>query len=129
MRAVEKAGIKYQGRIDLDGRMIPNFVLRDHPRARPGDTDSSAPSYELFVVRDGRETVAGAAWIKNSEKVEGGDFMSLTLDNIRWPRPLNLTAFPPDSKSTTKDWTIVWSRPRAARVQDETAPDFEEETA
>jgi uncharacterized protein (DUF736 family) len=108
------SGVKFEGRVALEGRLDDILQLKDHPRA-DRDNDRS-PAYEVFIVRNGRAVAVGAAWLKNHEKV--GDFLSLTIDSPRWPRPVNLTAFPPD-KSSPDGWTVVWSRPRGARVQDE----------
>lgn len=122
-----KASVEFRGRVTLDGRFDDVLVLRKHPRAKneDGSVNENAPSYEIFFERNARELAAGAAWIKNSEKIEGGDFLSLTLDSIRWPRPVYLTAFPP-SKGDPDSWPVVWSRPRGARVQDETFDELED---
>lgn len=109
---VSGSGKKFEGWITIAGRLDEKVALRPHPRARPGDANSNAPSYEVFLVRGGRELCCGSAWIK-SGKVE---FLSMTLDQVDWPYPLNLAAFPPDG---TEDdaWVVVWSRPRGGRVQ------------
>lgn len=110
--------ILFDGKITLESRLDDILQLTRHPRA---DRDNDrAPTYEVFIAKPGRNAVAvGAAWLKNHEKV--GDFISITIDSPRWPRALNLTAFPPDeNKGDAKgEWTVIWSRPRGAKVQEE----------
>lgn len=124
---MDRAGVKFRGRVSLAGRFDDTLVLRDHPRAKKesGEANPNAPAFEIFFERNGRELACGAAWIKNHENV--GDFVSLTLDQINWPNPVYLTAFPPSKK--TEPWPVVWSRPRGARVQDETFEPFNESEA
>lgn len=109
-----KGDVLFTGRIILAGRLDDVLSLKKHPRANP-DNDK-APTYEVFITSKGRDIAAGSAWLKNHENI--GDFLSITVDKVDWPRAVHLTAFPPEKGAT--DWSVVWSRPRAARVQDET---------
>lgn len=121
--------ILFDGRIALQGRLDDVLQLAKHPRA---DADNDrAPAYEVFIQPPGqaRGIPCGAAWLKNHVNV--GDFLSITVDKVDWPRPLNLTAFPPDERKgdAKGEWTVVWSRPRGQRVQDEAVEGLDRETA
>jgi uncharacterized protein (DUF736 family) len=107
----------FEGNISLSGVLVGTLVLMPHPRANP--ENENAPSYEAALTEHGkRPFIAGAAWIKNSDKVKGGDFLSITLDAVKWDRAINVAAFPPEDEQST-DWRIVWSRPKGVRVQDQ----------
>lgn len=116
-----KGDVRFTGRVVLAGRLDDILSLKVHPRANP-DNDR-APAYEVFITSKGRDIAAGAAWLKNHEKI--GDFISITVDKVNWPHPVHLTAFPPDKGAS--DWSVVWSRPRAARVQDESFDELAEQ--
>jgi uncharacterized protein (DUF736 family) len=102
--------------------MDDQFALRVHPRAQPDNERS--PAYEVFILKSGREVACGAAWLKNHEKV--GDFLSITVDDVRWPRAVHLTAFPPEAKDS-ENWNVVWSRPRGAKASDESFDELSEQ--
>ena len=110
---VGKDGIEFQGIVRLGARLDGTLALRKHPRAGTSEDHPDAPN-------EGRPRPIGAGWIKNSERVS--DFISMTLDDPDWPAPLNLTAFPRTSDHADSIWTIVWSRPRGARIQDQEPP-------
>jgi uncharacterized protein (DUF736 family) len=121
MLKVGTGEVKFTGRVTLAGRLDDVLSLKVHPRANP-ENDRS-PAYEVFITSKGRELACGSAWLKNHEKI--GDFLSITVDKVGWPRAVHLTAFPPEGSS--KDWSVVWSRPRAARVQDESFDELAEQ--
>lgn len=114
LKAYAKGEVRFEGRVTLDGRLDDTIQLKTHPRAQPDN--ERAPSFEIFILKGGRAIACGSAWSKHHDKV--GDFLSLTIDNVRWPHPLNLTAFPPENSGS--DWEVVWSRPRGKKVSDET---------
>jgi uncharacterized protein (DUF736 family) len=113
---VARDGIEYRGRVQLGHRIDCELILRKHPRA------GSFPNHPDFTVEAvneaGKTRPIGAAWIKNSDRV--GDFLSMTLEDPDWPTALNLSVYPPIDGAVDTSWTVVWSRPRGARVQDET---------
>jgi len=121
----------FSGRILLADLIQGTLTLAPNPRA---SSNSEAPDY-LVSYHPSRATGApyqiGAAWIKNSEKVNGGDFLSMTLDSPRWTNSVNLSAFPPDESTVSETaetrspgWRVVWSRPRGAKVQEDQLPSF-----
>ena len=104
----QNSSIKFVGIIRLHGCVAGRLQLIDHPRAKPGE--SSNPNYEVFIEEGNEVFAIGAAWLKNSEKVNGGDFLSITLDSPKLDDPVNLSAFPPEDNKAP--WRIVWMRPR-----------------
>jgi len=106
----------FLGDVTLGSRLDGKLALVREKREGASDR---APEYAVLYCAIGQRSmrVMGNAWLKNSDKVNGGDFMSMTLDDPDWNSALNLTAFPPDKNGG--DWRIIWSRPRGARVQDE----------
>lgn len=123
MKAFKTGEVRFEGRITLEGRLDDVVQLKVHPRSQPDN--ERAPSFEIFLVKGGRAIACGSAWSKHHETV--GDFVSMTLDNVRWPNPLNLTAFPPEKSGD--DWSVVWSRPRAKRPQTESFAELADEDA
>lgn len=115
-------GIKFRGNITLGDRLDHDVMLVTNPRA---NEKSDAPDFDVVARRKsfvGSFKPIGGAWLKNSSKVNGGDFVTMTLDDPDWPNEIFVTAFPPDKGN---DWRIVWSRPRGARVQSEPAREQE----
>ncbi len=116
LTSVRTNGIEFQGPVRLGGRLDGELIFRKHSGAGASDNH---PDYAVeYLPSGGSMRPIGAAWIKNSARV--ADFISMTLDDPDWSSPLNLSAFPPSSEASTKVWTLTWSRPRGARVQDET---------
>ena len=99
---------KYRGTILLGTRINEVFALTTNPRAK---AESDAPDYDIYALANGQLTgrQLGAAWLKNSQRAGGGDFLALTFDDPDWPAPVYVTAF---SQDNSQDWRIVWSRPR-----------------
>lgn len=112
--AGENSSVKYAGMVRLIGRLDGLLELVPHPRC-DADNDRT-PDYEVFYqprATDGKFPI-GAAWLKNSENVDGGDFLSFTLVHPDWQDDLSLAAWP--AENVKKDgFRIVWSRPRAAQ--------------
>ena len=110
-----KDGYEFVGKIAYGANVRGDLVLRKARRAG----GNGAPDFDVYFTPHGSDATihAGAAWIKNGDRV--GDFLSISLDNPDWPGPVNVTAFPPDQG--TAEWTIVWSRPRGQRVQEQAA--------
>ena len=117
----QQGEVLFTGRVVLAGRLDDVISLKKHPRANPNN--DRTPAFEVFITSKGRDIACGSAWLKNHEKI--GDFLSITIDKVNWPRAVHLTAFPPEKDA--KDWSVVWSRPRAARVQDESFDELAEE--
>ena len=112
---VRANGIEFQGPVRLGDRLDGELILKKHGNAGSSGTH---PDYTVeYAPTGGRPRQIGAAWQKNGVRV--ADFLSMTLDDPDWSSPLNLSAFPPQAERGGSAWTLVWSRPRGARVQDE----------
>lgn len=114
---VQRADKSFHGNLSLIGRFDGAFELKVHPNARHGG--ESHPDYVVNYMPRGDlgKFQFGVAWLKNSDKV--GDFLSISLAHPSWGDDLILQAFPPNTSRDEKDWRVVWSRPRGARVQDQ----------
>ena len=112
-----KEGFEFVGKLVYGSMAHGDIVMRK--ARRTAASGEGAPDYDVFFTPKGSDNTfhAGAAWLKNGNRV--GDFLSLSLDSPDWPGAVNLAAFPPDGGDTS--WTIVWSRPRGERVQEERA--------
>lgn len=120
---VAVGGVEFRGQIVLGSRIDKYvFLIAKRPydqNGNPVDRNGNSPTHDVCVKREtGNYQVIGAAWTKASEKVEGGGFLSITLDDPDWPAPLNLSAFPPRRGI---EWRVVWQRPRGERIQDQAA--------
>lgn len=87
----------FQGRIAL----TPNPSYKDvsHPK---------------FIIKEKIASTwyeTGNAWLKESDKVNGGYFLSMTLDNPELDKPIYLTAYPQDDNASIFD--VKWSRPKS----------------
>lgn len=111
-------GVEFRGHVHVGSRLDGELILRKHRRSgSPGDN----PDFSIeYAPRIGDPRPIGAGWIKGGVRV--GDFISMTLDDPDWPSPLYLQAFPPARERGETAWTIVWTRPRGVRVQDEASP-------
>ena len=109
---------EFMGEVTLIQRLNGKLAL---VKAARSGKSKDAPDYDVLYCPNGERTMypLGAAWLKNSDKVSGKDFLSLTVFMPDWSEPANLTAFPPEGDG--KDWTVVYSRPRGARVQEQVA--------
>ncbi len=97
--------IGYRGQIATPGfaegvRFVPN----EH-RGR----SSNAPAFKIEMKFNGRPFETGAAWIKKSPKVKGGEFLTITLMNTALPKPIYLRAFPADEQPDGVDDLIEWN--------------------
>jgi uncharacterized protein (DUF736 family) len=102
--------LKFKGTVRLIGRLAGRLQLRTIARKMSSD---EAPDYEVFYQPAGEPEFypIGAAWLKNSDRVTGGDFLSLTCTHPDWPADLSLAAYPGTDKAA---YRLVWSRPRVA---------------
>lgn len=108
---VQGKSTKFQGTLRLGKRLNDDIILVDNPRRDL--QGKNAPAYDVLRRASGTKdpfNPSGAAWIKNSENVDGGDFLSITMDDPDWDSPLNLAAFP--GKDAAQPWQVQWSRPR-----------------
>lgn len=110
---LRKSGDQLRGMIRLGSRLAGELLFSNLARTTISD---NAPSYDVFYKPEGEAAVVrpiGQAWLKNSDKVEGGDFLSITLDDPDWHGAgldaINLSAFPREDGK----FRIVWSRPRS----------------
>ena len=98
-----------------------NIQLIANPRAAQG---TGIPDYIAQLRTRGSAYEAGNAWIKESKD---GEFLSITLDDPDWHKPLNLAAFPRfenvDGNSRLIEYAIVWTRPKGEKVQDKVQGD------
>lgn len=100
-------GASYRGRVTTiawSGRL--------HLEQAEAKRDDKSPDYNVFAVTaDGELAAIGNAWRKQSEangrKVA---FLSITMDDPAWDKPLNVAAFPSDGDPTTLE--IQWRRER-----------------
>jgi uncharacterized protein (DUF736 family) len=97
--------VRLIGRLDGELRLLanPNRGTEEHP-----DYDVYLKDYEQKVFH------IGGAWLKNSSRVEQGDFLSLSLEHPNWPSSLNLVAF----SNGTHSFEVFWQRPRGAKLQE-----------
>ena len=103
----DEVAIVYRGFIDLASFSANVFLV---PFAGQKET---APDFKIKVqTKSGWREISGGAWIKESERVEGGKFLSLTLDDDDMERPVYVTAFPDDDKPE-EVFNVVWSRAKA----------------
>lgn len=102
--------VKFRGPVKLIGRLCGTLEFIAHPRANTEKEGS--PDYEVQYRPSGSDHMfsVGSAWLKNSDRVDGGDFLSMTLINPDWPDDLSLAAYPLKGKPGT--FRVVWSRPR-----------------
>lgn len=111
--------ISYRGPIALSDLLNGELSLRKLQRKTTSD---NAPAFDVFYKPKDGDSVrpVGQAWLKNSDKVEGGDFLSLTLDDPKWEAikqpPVNLSAFPRDDGT----FRLVWQRLRQDRLAPKT---------
>jgi uncharacterized protein (DUF736 family) len=114
----EIPSLKFAGEIILGRRCNGFLELHENVKAKTAtkkpDTPDYIVKYKPFTWR-GSFMVAGAAWLKNG--ASPGDFLSISMDDPDWTAPLNLAAFFQPDKSLT----IVWTRPRSARTQEQMA--------
>jgi uncharacterized protein (DUF736 family) len=103
----------YVGKVSLGRRLSGTIGLREHPLT--GQSKKS-PDYEVLYKHEGKPNFGalGSAWEKESEDKKT-EFVSMSLDSPDWDDGLNLTAFRREDGTLS----VVWSRPRGARVQDE----------
>jgi uncharacterized protein (DUF736 family) len=75
---------------------------------------AAAPDFRVKVKTNGRWMECGAAWRKPSDKVLGGEFLSITIDHAGMSKPLYVTAFPVDGQKPKeiRDLNIIWKRTR-----------------
>lgn len=69
----------------------------------------SAPSYRIVTWSNaGTEVEVGAAWTKTIKRGDhsGEDFLTLTIDDPSFPRPLNVAAF----KTDNGDYEVTYRR-------------------
>lgn len=73
-----------------------------------------SPHFKVLLNPGGGWTEAGAVWKKFAEG-SGDEFLSITFDTDAMPRPVYVSAFPPNTEEGDEPgrWNIVWSRPRA----------------
>jgi uncharacterized protein (DUF736 family) len=73
-----------------------------------------SPMFEIFAIGKGAvEVKVGAAWEKKTTKT-GEIFYSLTIDDVSFSEPLNVTAF--KAKEGFGVYEIVWQRPRQQKA-------------
>ncbi len=78
-----------------------------------GKTPDS-PAFEVFAMsKSGSLVKVGAAWEKTIQAT-GEIFYSLTVDDVSFSEPLNVTAF--KNKDAYGVFDIVWRRPRLEKV-------------
>jgi uncharacterized protein (DUF736 family) len=74
---------------------------------------TESPAFEIFAVGKGAVDVkVGAAWEKKTNKT-GEIFYSLTIDDVSFSEPLNVTAFKAEAYGV---YDIVWKRPRLEKI-------------
>ena len=79
-----------------------------------GQGGPQAPSHHVMARVPGGDLVnVGAAWTKEAVRGEnpGQKFLTITLDDESFARPMNLAAF--QSKDDLRLWTITWKRRQA----------------
>ena len=78
------------------------------------DRKPGSPDFRVKEKFQGRWLECGAAWVKSSANVLGGEYLSITIDTDDMPKPFYIAAFPVSSQPTddVTDWAIVWNRPR-----------------
>jgi uncharacterized protein (DUF736 family) len=74
-------------------------------------TNENAPDYIVYAdTMTGEAIDIGAAWKKSKRKEDGSllEFLSLTIDDLSLPQPLNVAAF----KHNDGSYEISWRRRR-----------------
>jgi uncharacterized protein (DUF736 family) len=94
----------FAGSINTLKLNLPNVTFR----ATDGDPAKDQPVYRVYS--EGADI--GAAWKYTSEK--GVEFLSVSLDDISFPAPINAKLFASES-----GFDLVWTRPAKKRDADE----------
>jgi uncharacterized protein (DUF736 family) len=117
LKTVKEGSVQFRGPVRLVGRLTGTLEITTAARQRRTE---DAPNFDVFYKPIGQDVIypIGAGWLKNSARVDGGDFMSLTLIHPDWPDDLSLAAYP-DTDGTT--FRLVYSRPRGAKLSDQPA--------
>jgi uncharacterized protein (DUF736 family) len=85
-------------------------TLRIRLEYLPKTDKPTAPAYRVVAWNNaGIEVVVGRAWLKTMNKTgrEGEEFITITLDDPSFPKPLNVAAF---KNSDTGNWDIAFRR-------------------
>jgi uncharacterized protein (DUF736 family) len=101
--------LKFAGEIKLGSSINGDVMLYTNPRAESEGASEKTPDYIVGYRPYGWKGGArnqGSAWLKHSDSA--ADFLSITMDDPRWDKPINLAAFA-DKKG---GFSVVWSRPR-----------------
>lgn len=98
--------VEFRGPVRLSTLLDGTLQFRRLGRAT---ASPAAPQYDVFYTPNGGRLIpVGQAWLKNSDKVDGGDFLSITLSDPVWPvDSVNITAFPSEDGT----FRLVWTRP------------------
>jgi len=81
--------------------------LRPHPRR--GTSEKTPTHIILGKSPDGRTVEIGAAWLRDVKwgSHAGKKFLSLSIDQPSFSKPLNLAAYPPE---VGDEWDVVFRR-------------------
>lgn len=88
----------YQGRVVIGPN--PNY-----------QGDRNSPKYLVREKVGQHWFETGFAWEKESSKVDGGRFLSISLDSPEMQVPLYLSAFPKE-ETDAQIFDVIWSRPK-----------------
>lgn len=94
-----------------------------------GKPKAGSPEFRVKEKYNGKWLECGAAWVKKSANVDGGEYMSITIDTDDMPAPFYCAAFPQKEQPSDDftEWNIVWGRPRGPggmRRAPSEGPDF-----
>ena len=76
-----------------------------------GRNSDNSPDYKIFEQGEDNEGhQIGSAWLKipNNPNSSVKEFLSITLDDPDFPKPLNVAAFPQGNGK----WDVIWNRPK-----------------
>src|SRR5579862_7292614 len=73
------------------------------PNEKKGERE---PDYRITATASMGDVEFGAAWKRTSER--GQDFLSVSIDDLSLPGPLNAALFPSEDGETA---VLVWTRP------------------
>lgn len=99
------------GEIEFDGQIRTlNLSITFRMISNPDQSGTSSPDYLILAKNSfGHEVQLGAAWLKKPNRFgsDQKDFLSITLDDQSFEKPLNVTAF---VQADGKTWDITWRR-------------------
>lgn len=122
-------GLALHGKINLARRINGTLFFSDNPRKKAKDAKPNTPDYIVRFRPEGWRCdpyTVGSGWLMNTD--DAGDFISFSMDDPQWDRPVYLAAFATEDKPGV--FTVVWTRPKGAKVQDKSgngAPALDDE--